>query len=971
MDSIFALLSARTADAMWLVDPQTLAVMDCNEAAVRLMRCPDKSALLGKSFRQLTPSQQADGTPSDSALASHIAATLAAGTSRFEWLLRCLDGGELPLEVSATQVAFDNEHPALVLVGRDVTQRKQTETALRESEARFRALFERSADAMSLFDPLTGRFTESNQAAAVQLGVPDREALRNLSPADLSPERQPDGQLSSEKARAMVQLALAEGSHRFEWLARGQDGSELPLDVVLTTLAYGDRLLLLTVTRDLTEQKQAERRIRQLNETLEQRVIERTTELLQANQQLRSEIAERQRAEARLRESEARARILVEHAPEAIVVFDGVTGRFVEVNDNAARLYGLSREELVGKHPAELSPGTQPDGRPSPEAAREKIQQALAGQTPVFEWMHRHTSGRLIPCEVRLLRLPGGPPDLIRGSVIDYTERRYREKIQRAVYEISEAVHRVEALDHLYEQIHQIVRSLLPAENFYIALLEPDGQRISFPYHVDELSPPPGSCAVEVGLTGYVLRLGKPLLVDDAMNARRRRVGQAVLFEGVSDILYVEKGVPAPIWLGVPLSTGGKTFGVMAVQDYHDPTAYGEPEKQLLSFVAGQISLAIERKRAEAELRASALRLKESEARFSTAFRLSPVLLGIARVRDRKYVEMNEAFLRWTGFTREEMIGRTSEEMAVWVHPEDRLRVWEELQRQGSLHDREVLLRNRAGAVHTLSISADLIDIENEPHVLMVAQDVTQRKKVEEELLKSLEREKELGQLRSNFVSMVSHEFRTPLGIIQSSAEILDDYFEQLAPEERREHLRSVHKNTRRMAGLMEEVLLISRFEAGKMAFQPQPLDLAAFAARLADEILSATDHKCPIQLSCSDIAGPAKADERLLRHIFTNLLTNAVKYSEPGQAVRFELRRQERDLVAKIVDRGIGIHEADREWLFKAFHRGRNVGERPGTGLGLFIVRRCLELHQGRFRVESKIGQGTTVTVQLPLFLP
>jgi signal transduction histidine kinase len=216
---------------------------------------------------------------------------------------------------------------------------------------------------------------------------------------------------------------------------------------------------------------------------------------------------------------------------------------------------------------------------------------------------------------------------------------------------------------------------------------------------------------------------------------------------------------------------------------------------------------------------------------------------------------------------------------------------------------------------------------------------------------------------------MVSHEFRTPLGIIQSSAEILDDYLDRLEPDERKEHLQSIQKNTRRMAALMEEVLLIGSFDAGKMDFRPVSLDLAGFAGRLVDEVLSATDRRCPILLTFDEMPGSAHADERLLRHILTNLLTNAAKYSEAGKTVHFEITVDGADAVCVIRDSGIGIPDADREWLFSAFHRGQNVGERPGTGLGLVIVKRCADAHGGRIQVDSTLGAGTTVTVRLPVF--
>jgi signal transduction histidine kinase len=256
------------------------------------------------------------------------------------------------------------------------------------------------------------------------------------------------------------------------------------------------------------------------------------------------------------------------------------------------------------------------------------------------------------------------------------------------------------------------------------------------------------------------------------------------------------------------------------------------------------------------------------------------------------------------------------------------------------------------------------------PIIQAVILDITERKKTEAELLKSLAREKELSALKSNFVSMVSHEFRTPLGIIMSSAEILGEYFDQLEQADRNEHLVSIQKNTRRMADLMEEVLLLSRVEAGKLNLEPRALDLALFCRRLVDEVLSATNARCSIELTMEPVSEETYADERLLRHILTNLLTNAIKYSPEGAAVSFTMQRLGARARFQIADRGIGIPEADQKWLFNAFQRARNVGNIPGTGLGLVIVKRCVELHRGSIRIESAPGEGTTVFVEIPTAL-
>jgi signal transduction histidine kinase len=265
--------------------------------------------------------------------------------------------------------------------------------------------------------------------------------------------------------------------------------------------------------------------------------------------------------------------------------------------------------------------------------------------------------------------------------------------------------------------------------------------------------------------------------------------------------------------------------------------------------------------------------------------------------------------------------------------------------------------------------SGAMIEINGEDHLLVMMVDISQRKQMEADLHGTLAREMELSQLKSNFVSMVSHEFRTPLGIIQSSAELLRDFHLRMQPAERHEHLESVVRNTARMASMMEEILVLSRLDAGKLDFQPATLDLKGFCRRLVDEVRSATSRRCPIELSLASIPPEARADEKLLGHILTNLLNNAVKYSEPGATVSFSIERDGADAVCTVRDRGIGIDEEDQQHLFQAFHRGSNVGTRPGTGLGLLVVKRCVELHRGSVRLSSKPGEGTRVMVRLPVF--
>lgn len=171
-----------------------------------------------------------------------------------------------------------------------------------------------------------------------------------------------------------------------------------------------------------------------------------------------------------------------------------------------------------------------------------------------------------------------------------------------------------------------------------------------------------------------------------------------------------------------------------------------------------------------------------------------------------------------------------------------------------------------------------------------VRERTSQLEVAKEELRRNLDQERELGELKSRFVAMVSHEFRTPLGIIMSSAEILEAYLDRLPEKDRRANLQDIFQSTRHMAAMMEEVLVLGRVESGKVKFHPVPLALAPLCQRLVDEVTSATANRCPIRLTAPDLIPEACGDEALLRHILTNLLSNAVKYSNEGSPVELTL---------------------------------------------------------------------------------
>lgn len=244
-----------------------------------------------------------------------------------------------------------------------------------------------------------------------------------------------------------------------------------------------------------------------------------------------------------------------------------------------------------------------------------------------------------------------------------------------------------------------------------------------------------------------------------------------------------------------------------------------------------------------------------------------------------------------------------------------------------------------------------------------------QLRDVEQLLRKALAAEKELNELKTNFVSMVSHEFRTPLGVIMVSAELLQRYLERLSPTQRAEHVEAIITSVRRMTGMMEDVLLLSRVEAGAITFSPTEVNLRVLCSRIVDEVKSATSAAAPVNVSFApEMPAVALADAKLLHHIISNLLSNAIKYSDQ-KPVALQLARTGREAVIAVQDEGIGIPLPDRERLFQTFYRGGNVGQVKGTGLGLVIVKRCCDVHGGTIAFHSEEGRGTTFTVRLPMF--
>ncbi len=246
--------------------------------------------------------------------------------------------------------------------------------------------------------------------------------------------------------------------------------------------------------------------------------------------------------------------------------------------------------------------------------------------------------------------------------------------------------------------------------------------------------------------------------------------------------------------------------------------------------------------------------------------------------------------------------------------------------------------------------------------------DITQRKRAEVELLSALQREKELSEMKSKFVSIASHELRTPLATILSSAELLEHYSDGLSAEDKLKMLHGIQGAVKRMNAMIEDVLVIGKAEAGALQFEPKPVDLRELCRKVVEELRPGVAKQHVIQFEQQFERGNLNLDEKLLRHILTNLLSNAVKYSPAGSTVSLQLTERDGKALIEVGDQGIGIPVADQARLFESFHRASNVGNRQGTGLGLVIVKKAVELHGGTISIDSKVDAGTRISVRLPL---
>jgi PAS domain S-box-containing protein len=658
------------------------------------------------------------------------------------------------------------------------------------------------------------------------------------------------------------------------------------------------------------QQSELYERVQKLNARLELRVRQRTEELASTNNSLRAEIAERQRTEAALLHTNQTLQSLISASPRAIFTLD-LQDRVRVWNPAAERIFGWTEAETIDRPNPVIS-------SESVEEYRELKQSILQGIAPPS-------------LEIRRQKKDGSTIDIVFSAAPLTDSNNKICGLVAVVADITEQKRQAEQV--------RLLQSVVVHTNDAILITEAEP--------IDE----PGPRILYVNeaftrMTGYAPDevVGKtPRFLHGAKTSRAEldKVRSALSHwqsASVEIINYRKDG--SEFW---------SEFSVVPVADKTGRYTHW---------------ISVQRDITERKLTEEALR--RSEERFRSLIENALDIITILDADGIVYYA-SPSVEKVLGYCPAELIGQNFFDC---IHPEDCdscRSLTEAIGDSDLARAIEFRCRHQDGSWHTLeAIGQRFVDDTAATKIVVNSRDITERKRLEEVRL-ALEREKELGVLKTRFFSMTSHEFRTPLSTVLAAAQLLENSLADNSEKELR-NLRRIQDSVKNMVQLLDDILTINRAETGKLEFNPAPIALEKFCRQFVEEMQSIAGDRHNLIFVCQGECIDVRCDEKLLRSILSNLLANAIDYSPSGGQVHCFLKFQADSVQIKIRDRGVGISPDDRKQLFEPFYRGRNVRHIAGTGLGLVVVKKCVDLHNGTIDLVSELGKGTTATIVLPL---
>ena len=656
-----------------------------------------------------------------------------------------------------------------------------------------------------------------------------------------------------------------------------------------------------------------------------------------------------QRNQGELRQSESRFRALAEHADPAIYIYGN---RFYYVNPGTERLFGYSRDELMAMD----DPWKVLVDAEFRDLAFERSEARLRGQAVPshyeFKIIKKNGAVRWVDFSSSAGPIQfGGKPANV-AIAVDVTERKAAEQLQTALYRIADIASSAEDPQQLFAGIHSTLNGLMDASNFYLALYDSGSNLLSFPYFVDEKDQPPVPRVPEKGLTEYVLRSGQSLLATSEVLDRLVATGEVE-----------SNGAYTVDWLGAPLKTGETTFGALVVQSYSQKVRYGEREKEILTFVSQHVAGAIQHKRSQQALR-------ESEVRYRTL--VQSAVYGIFRSSlDDRFTDVNPALVSILGYDSAEEVLELRMTQDVYLDRNQHQEIIESLQRVGQLQGMEVQWLRRDGKAITVQLSGRSMRATGGlgGGFEMIAEDVTERRLLEEQLRQSQKMEA-VGQLAGG----VAHDFNNLLMIIKGNSQLLLEKLHEA--DSRRGGVQQIQKAADKAASLTSQLLAFSRKQV--VAFRV--LDLNALLDQTEQLLRRLLGEQIELSIQADAEQGHVKADPGQIEQVILNLALNARDAMPQGgkliiqtfnedlgesQGVQDASVKAGRYVLLAVKDNGMGISADILPHVFEPFFTTKPVGK--GTGLGLSTVYGIVKQCGGYIWAFSDVGQGTTFRVYLP----
>jgi PAS domain S-box-containing protein len=534
----------------------------------------------------------------------------------------------------------------------------------------------------------------------------------------------------------------------------------------------------------------------------------------------------------------------------------------------------------------------------------------------------------------------------IFGAFQDITERKQAERVRDALYSISQAVVTTASLPDIYPSIHRALGNLMPADNFYIALYDPDADLISFPYLVDQYDEPSPPKKPGRGLTEYVLRTGRPLLADPQTFAQLIQQGEVELV-----------GADSVDWLGVPLKAGTKVFGVIVVQSYTEGVRFGTAEKEMLEFISTQVASAIERKLIQQRI-ADALEFNNTLIDAST--------LGISAYdASGQCILANEAIARIVGATREQVLEQNYDHVASWKKT-GLLDTAREAVSSGKNTRREIHTTSSFGKEIWLDCRFTPFVSNGEPHLLLTIDDISIPKQAEVALQTYAAKLEQSNRDLQEFAYVASHDLQEPLRKVQAFSDRLATKYADVLDDTGRDYLKRMRNASQRMQILINDLLGFSRVSTRAQPFTK--VDLNTIAREALSDLENRIEHThARVEIGELPVI---EADPTQMHQLLQNLVGNALKFhhEERSPLIKISAKTEGDACHISVEDNGIGFDTQYLDRIFKPFQRLHNREEYEGSGMGLAICRRIAERHAGSITATSAPGKGTTFLVTLPI---